>query len=141
MLVNESIEDVLKGKTDDEVKKDFKEKYGIEYSEIRETVERMRSVGVDARLDSIENHEGTRYPIIVVYRYEIKMGHTEFQSSVLGTTMTKEAAQEIIDVMKNKMNIGEVGKEYAYSVGKETFNYMYSNRDALKILAKIINEG
>jgi len=141
MLVNESIEDVLKGKTHDEVQRDFKEKYGIEFSEIDKTVERLRSAGVDATLSSVETPQGTKYPIVTVYRYEIKTSHNEAQWNTIGTTMTKNAAQEIIDVCQNRLNIGEAGKEYVYRIGKETFNYMYSNRDALKILAKIINEG
>jgi hypothetical protein len=139
-LVKESIDDVLKGKTDEQIRSDFQKEYGMEYSEMEETVERLKAIGIDARKDKIDWHDKKQYPTIKIFLWEIKNSNNGNQWAVIGTTMTERAANEIIEVLKNRLNIGE-SKPYQYERQKENFPHYFSNMDALKLLTKLQNES
>lgn len=148
MFVFESIEDVLKGKTQDEVQSNFREKYGIEFTEMPETVKRMKERGIDAKIGFFNtpgesNNKPIKIPAIEVVRIEIKTSLNGYQWVVLGTVLDMKAAEEVVSVLKKHLNIGDRrlintdSSDYEYKIEKERFIYYYSNTDALKILAKM----
>jgi hypothetical protein len=148
MFVFESIEDILKGKTKNEIQSNFKEKYGIEFSEMPETVKRLQAMGIDAKIGYLnileeENNRPIKIPVIEINRLEIKTTNNGHQWNVIGTTLSEKAAEEIIKVLKKYLNIGDRAfinsnrEEHEYEIEKEPFIYQYSNLDALKILSKM----
>jgi len=137
MFVNESIEDVLKGKTKKQVRSDFKNQFGIAYVEkIEKTLEKLQSKGVDGKIETITVPGYGSAVTIVVAPWEVKRSQNGFQWEVIATVVTEKLAQEIVDFLKPRLDIG-ARNEYQYEIKQSHYELYFSNVDALKVLSKL----
>jgi len=130
-FINESIRDKMESKSEEEIRKIFKEKYGIDYIEIDEVIKQLNENGVICNLGK------NPYEPIEITAWEI----TRFSGSQgwgIGSTVSEKMSQYVATVLKE--NLGEFwdeGKD-EFRVEKNKFStYSVDHKEALIILSKI----
>ncbi len=135
MFINENIEDFLKGKQRDEIEKDFKEKYGIQYYDLEETLKRLKSH--DVKIKNLDIND--RRPIeIQGYSVQSISGGTAWD---LGTCINKNYAKKLrdehykyVDFWKNNVTFGINNDSISSTI-------YVSHIEALKILDRLEHES
>jgi hypothetical protein len=64
-FIYEAMEDILKPKSEEEISRDFKKKYGINYYSPKETIKRLNALGVKTEFTN------TTFSRIVIYGFRV----------------------------------------------------------------------
>ncbi len=86
MIVSENLDNVLTGKTPDQINTSFKKKYGIEMLPVTEIVEKFREYGISS---SLSNQD------VRIKPWSLLSGTTHGNMlNTIGTFLTKEEAEK-----------------------------------------------
>lgn len=131
MFVNEALDDVLKGKSRDQINIDLMKKYGVPYSDLNETLESLKALGVQAKISRETVNEK-----IQITTWDILRSQNETQWNSVGTAPTLKMAEEIVQVLKKRLNIHE-SNDYVYKIEPNNWHNYLSNIEAIKLLSKL----
>jgi len=136
MFVNESIDDILKGKTQKQIRSDFKNQFGISYSDLQKTLKRLHDKDISAKIEHFAIPIMGEADVIAIAPWEVKKSSNGYQWEVIVTVVTQKLANEIVEFLKPRLDIGS-RHEFQYEVKQSYYCLYVSNTDALKILSKL----
>lgn len=136
MFVNESIDDILKAKTQKQIRSDFKNQFGISYSDLEKTLKRLHDKDISAKIEHFSIPGMGEADAIAIAPWEVKRSLNGHQWEIIATVVTQKIANEIVDFLKPRLDIG-ARNEFQYKVQQSYYEIYVSNIDALKILSKL----
>ncbi|NMC58863.1 MAG: hypothetical protein GYA51_05685 [Candidatus Methanofastidiosa archaeon] len=136
MFVNESIDDILKAKTQKQIRSDFKNQFGISYSDLEKTLKRLHDKDISAKIEHFSIPGMGEADAIAIAPWEVKRSSNGHQWEIIATVVTQKIANEIVDFLKPRLDIG-ARNEFQYKVQQSYYEIYVSNTDALKILSKL----
>jgi len=129
-FIYEAMEDILRPKSEEEISRDFKKEYGINYYSPKETIKRLNDIGVKA--DSRVSSSG-----IVIQGFRITRD-TKGMGWVIGTAPTLKYAEHIAVTLKNYLDFWNDSKIYEIRAGESVY---ITHHEALEILNRLENES
>ena len=142
MFVHESIDGVLKGKSQEQIDSDFMAEYGIPFTEMDETLESLKKLGVTAKISNLQAPDKNYYKVIEMTTWDISRSQNESTWNSVGSSPIKEIAEKIVDYIKDRLDIHSTAP-YVYKILPNNWHNYLSNIDALKLLSKLtkLNES
>lgn len=129
---NESIRDKMTPKSEEDIRRTFKEKYDAEYYDFEETVEKLKENGVLVKTVYTKSH------MITIKMYSITRDNGYGQGWGMGDVVSKKIGEYIAEMLKNYMGEFWINSIETYKVDSSSFgNIDISHTDALLILDKI----
>jgi hypothetical protein len=129
-FIYEAMEDILKPKSEEEISRDFKKEYGINYYSPKETVKRLNSLGV-----KIDSRVSSTSMVLQGFRITETRGGMGW---VIGTAPTLKYAEHIATTLKNYLHFWDDSKIYEIKEGESVY---ITHHEALEILNRLENES
>jgi hypothetical protein len=130
-FLNESIRDKMSAKSDEEMKKIFKEKYDIDYMELQEVISELKKEGVECKIinNPYEPIEITEWSITRI---------SGNQGWGIGTTITEKLAKKVAKTLQENMEGFWKKNGNIYEVQRDRLSSTRVNHeDALILLSKL----
>ena len=130
--IDESIRDEMKSKSDEEIRKIFKDKYDIDYLEFEDVLSELKKEGVECKLVT------NPYKPIEIKTWSITRRNRNGNGWGIGNAVSEKLAQKIATTLKENMADFWDKNQDNFVVEKENFStYNVNHKEALIILSKI----
>jgi len=116
---------------------EFKNKYGTNYSDINETIERLKKVGVYAIYD-IKQYSGIKIELIRYIPYCLYR-NIDGKWHLIGEYFIKKMANEAKDFLENQLNLNSIPTKVLneFKIEFKEVYHLIDNMHGLKLLAKL----